>query len=160
MDTKLLAIYLNDHLTAATAASELVRRARGSNEDTELGAFLDHLADDLEDDLAELKTAMSRYGVKLDRAKQLAGWTGEKLGRLKPNGRFVSYSPLSRVVELEALLLLLDGNASLWRSLTDLDERYASRAERAERRRIELEEFRRQAVTEALDIETADPAAR
>jgi len=103
---------------------------------------------------------MSRYGVKLDRAKQLAGWTGEKLGRLKPNGRFVSYSPLSRVVELEALLLLLDGNASLWRSLTDLDERYASRAERAERRRIELEEFRRQAVTEALDIETADPAAR
>jgi hypothetical protein len=155
VDTKLLAIYLNDHLTAATAAAELVRRSRGSNEGTDLGAFLDHLADDLDDDLAELKTVMSRYGVKLDRAKQLAGWTGEKLGRLKPNGRFVSYSPLSRVVELEALSLLVDGNISLWRSLADLDERYASRAERSERRRLELEDFRRQAVTEALDLQPA-----
>jgi hypothetical protein len=155
MDAKLVSIYLNDHLTAATAAAELVKRARGSNEGSELGAFLDELADDLEDDLAELKAAMSRFDVRLDRAKQLAGWTGEKVGRLKPNGRFTSYSPLSRVVELEALMLLVSGNGAMWRSLGSLDEHYSALAERSDRRRDELEEHRRQAVAEALEIETA-----
>jgi hypothetical protein len=152
MDRKLLGIYLNDHLTAATAGTELVKRSRGSNHGTELGAFLEELAHDLEDDLAEIKTALTRYGVKRDRAKELAGWTGEKLGRLKLNGSLISYSPLSRVVELEALVLILDFNAALWRSLGELDGRYGALAGRADRRLAELEEHRARAVTEALEF--------
>ena len=89
MDQKLLGIYLNDHLTAATAGAELAKRAHGSNEGAELGEFLGALEHDLADDLAELKTAMARYDVGIDRAKQLAGWTGEKFGRLKISGTYI-----------------------------------------------------------------------
>jgi hypothetical protein len=152
MDRKLLGIYLNDHLTAATAGTELAKRARGSNQGAELGAFLEELAHDLEDDLAEIKTAQTRYGVKRDRAKEIAGWTGEKLGRFKLNGRLTGYSPLSRVVELEALMLIIDFNAALWRSLGELDGRYGALAGRAERRHMELEEHRARAVAEALEL--------
>jgi hypothetical protein len=152
VDRHLLAIYLNDHLTAATAGVELVKRARGSNKGTELGDFLLDLENDLEDDLAELKTAMTRFGVKLDHAKQLAGWTGEKLGRFKLNGQLLGYSPLSRVVELESLMLIVDWNAAMWRSLGELDERYSVLADRADRRRTEIEDHRADAVAEALNL--------
>ena len=36
------------------------------------------------------------------RAKDGAAWVAEKLGRLKTNGQLTGYSPLSRLVELEA----------------------------------------------------------
>jgi len=152
VDRNLLAIYLNDHLTAATAGVELVKRSRGSNEGTDLGAFLADLENDLEDDLAEVKTAITRFGVRRDRAKQLAGWTGEKLGRFKLNGRLTGYSPLSRVVELEALMVTIDWNGAMWRSLGELDERYSALADRAERRHAEIEEHRATAVAEALNL--------
>jgi hypothetical protein len=39
------------------------------------------------------------------------------VGRLKPNGRLLSYSPLSRVVELEGLTLGVTGKLGMWRAL-------------------------------------------
>ena len=41
----------------------------------------------------------------------------EKLGRLKPNGQILGYSPLSRLVELETLALGITGKRSLWEAL-------------------------------------------
>jgi len=98
---------------------------------------------------------MSRLGVRKDKAKQVAGWTGEKLGRLKLNGRLTSYSPLSRVVELEGLLVILEFNGAMWRAMRDVlgageRKRLQALAERDDRRRAELEEHRLGAVAEAL----------
>ena len=42
---------------------------------------------------------------------------GELVGRLKTNGRLSTYSPLSRLLELEMLLAGIDAKRSLWRSL-------------------------------------------
>src|SRR5215213_8693100 len=99
--SELLPIYLNDHLAGATAGTELARRAAGSNEGTEYGEFLAKLADDIDADKRQLEAIMDRLGVKQDRAKIGVAWIGEKAGRLKPNGRLTSYSPLSRLIELE-----------------------------------------------------------
>ncbi len=52
---------------------------------------------------------MEKLQVKRDHLKVLAGWVAEKLGRLKPNGQLLGYSPLSRLVELEALALGITG---------------------------------------------------
>jgi hypothetical protein len=101
---------------------------------------------------------MEALGVGVDHAKVLAGWGAEKLGRLKPNGRLLSYSPLSRVVELEALTLGVTGKLNLWRALGEThsgDERLArfglaELEERAAAQREQLEALLADAVREAL----------
>jgi hypothetical protein len=60
---------------------------------------------------------MHRLGVSRDPLKIGAGWLAEKLGRLKLNGRLFDYSPLSRVVEMEALIAGTMARLSLWRTL-------------------------------------------
>ncbi|HEY3865118.1 MAG TPA: hypothetical protein VGL54_03415 [Solirubrobacteraceae bacterium] len=118
MSSKLLPIYLNDHLAGATAGADLARRLAGSNEDEEdYGLPLSQVAREIEEDREALRTIMSRLGVGTDRAKQLLAWAAEKAGRLKLNGRLVSYSPLSRLEELEMLALGVTGKRTLWLSL-------------------------------------------
>jgi hypothetical protein len=152
----LLAIYLNDHLAGATGALELAKRAAGSNRGTELGTFLARLRDEIAEDRASLVEAMRRLDVGRDRTKIAAGWAAEKAGRLKLNGRLIGYSPLSRVVELEALALGVGGKLACWRTLDALanerlrDVGLPELIERAERQRDELERFRLEAAREAL----------
>jgi len=99
---------------------------------------------------------MVRLGVARDPVKVWAGWLAEKVGRLKLNGRIAGYSPLSRVVELEALGLGVEGKRALWRALAAEAARDArlegvdltalgSRAER-QRRLIERERLRAAAL--------------
>jgi hypothetical protein len=113
----LLPIYLNDHLAAATAGCDLARRSAGSNDGTELGGFLSRLAGEAEADRAQLEEVMDLLEVRRDPLKVGGAWLGEKLGRLKLNGRLLEYSPLSRVIELEALLAGVTAKLSLWRTL-------------------------------------------
>jgi hypothetical protein len=117
-----LAIYLNDHLAGATGGVELARRIAHEHEDAELTG----LARDIEQDRDSLLRIMASLGVRPDQVKVAGGWLGEKLGRLKPNGRLFSRSPLSHVIELEAMRLGVDGKAAGWqtlRRLADHDDR-------------------------------------
>jgi hypothetical protein len=161
LDRKLLGIYMNDHLAGATVGMELSRRARGSNEGTAYGDVLDRIAKEIEEDRDVLQSLMSRLEIKRDRAKVAVGWLGEKFGRLKPNGRLLSYSPLSRLVELEALSLGIAGKVSLWEALKEvaaedsrLDAEELGRlADRAERQRKEIWQLRQRAAREAFAAE-------
>lgn len=154
----MLAIYLNDHLAGATAGVELARRAAKSNRGSAYGAFLEELAREIGEDRDSLLKAMSRLGIGVDRLKVLGGWGSEKLGRLKLNGRLLGYSPLSRVVELEALLLAVQGKLALWRSLEHLKADlsrlsgfdFAALIARGEAQVAELERNRMRAVADAL----------
>jgi hypothetical protein len=101
-DQDMLAIYLNDHLAAATAGVELVRRAARSHSG-DRGEELTALAEEIAEDREALRDLMKRLDVTENPVKEAAGWLGEKLGRLKPNGHLVSRSPLSDVLELEML---------------------------------------------------------
>jgi hypothetical protein len=150
MDRKLLGIYLQDHHAGSTTGWELVRRARASNQGTAYGDFLSRLAGEIAADRRTLEEIMEDLGVGSDRAKDGAAWVGEKLGRLKPNGRLTGYSPLSRVVELEGLALGVTGKLALWRALRLLAdeepaldaERLERLAERAKEQQDEIEEHR------------------
>jgi hypothetical protein len=114
---RLLAIYLQDHLGGATGGLELARRAAGANEGSPLGEFLERLAGEIEEDRDVLIEIMESLGVSQDKVKNALGWGAEKLGRLKPNGQFTGYSPLSRVVELEGLTVGVRGKLSLFENL-------------------------------------------
>lgn len=152
----MIATYLNDHLAGATVGVELARRARGENEGSELGALLAELTAEIEQDRETLREVMAALGVGPDRLKQSLAWGGEKLGRLKPNGSVFSYSPLSRLVELEALALGVSGKAAAWRLLGELgDPRlaefdFAALAVRADHQLERLEPRRLEAGREAL----------
>lgn len=155
----LLAIYLNDHLAGATAGRELSRRAAASNRGTSYGPFLEDLAREVQEDRGSLLAMMRALGIRVDPIKVAGGWGAEKLGRLKLNGRLRGYSPLSRVVEIEALALGVHAKLALWRALQTLEPLPAPLASaglpelaaRAERQMAGLEEHRLRAVTEALD---------
>jgi hypothetical protein len=123
----LLATYLNDHLAGATAGRELARRASASNRGSELGRFLEDLARQIDEDRDSLIELMRALGVGVDCVKVVGGWTAAKLGRLKPNGKLLGYSPLSRLLELEGLLLGVRGKLALWQSLAPISSTATAR---------------------------------
>jgi len=158
----MLHTYLQDHHAAATAGVELARRAAASNRDSAYGEELAALAEEIAADRESLERVMELLGTGPSRVKDAGGWAAEKLGRLKPNNSLLSYSPLSRMVELEGLLLGATGRLSLWESLraavgeplAEVD--LAQLAERAADQRARVERLRERAAAEALG--GADPA--
>src|SRR5919199_4568126 len=158
MNLKYLSIYLNDHLAGATGGAELAKRAAGGNEGNEYGPVLSELSHEIAEDRASLERVMDRLGVKKDRVKTTGAWAFEKVGRLKPNAHLTSYSPLSRVIELEGLSLGVTGKMALWKALlavADGDERLdaeelAVLVERAEEQRRRLEDLRTKASVETF----------
>jgi hypothetical protein len=155
--SKYLATYLNDHLGGATAGVELVRRAARENEGSELGAFLSELAEEIAADRHTLEAIMGELGVKPDRAKVAAGWAVEKVGRLKPNAQLRGYSPLSPLVELEGLLVGIQGKLAMWRALAEIADavgldrvRLEALAARAEGQQADVERHRLEVARQAL----------
>ena len=160
VNEKYLRIYLQDHLAGSTGGLELARRARGSNQGTTYGDDFAKLADDIAADRQELESIMESFGFGADRLKNIAFWAGEKAGRLKLNGELTSYSPLSRMVEVEGLITGVTAKRSLWRTLRDLAEdgtdgrldaaRLGRLAERAEEQLALLDELRARAGRDAV----------
>ena len=147
-----LAVYLNDHLAGSTAIVELVRRAAREHEGTELGEFLTRLGAEISQDRQALRRVMDAAGARPDCLKILAAWAAEKVGRLKLNGQLTGRSPLSSLVELEAVEVGVYGKLLLWQVLrdrrppgagaVDLDELIR----RAQRQLDEVERHRRDAA--------------
>lgn len=116
-DMRLLEIYLDDHWAGAGAGERLARRLAKQNSDTEWADRLDQLADQIAEDdqtLAHIRSAFGIDGGKLKRAMAIGI---ERAGRLKLNGRFISYSPLSRLLECEALEAGVSAKRKLWTAL-------------------------------------------
>lgn len=153
-----IATYLNDHLAGSATGRELARRALNSNRGNEYGVVLEDLMRQIDEDVEALHEVMRRLDVKPDRVKERLGWATEKLGRLKLNGQLLGYSPLSRLVELEGLVLGISGKLAMWQALRLVlgdDPRLAGLdlgqlIERAREQRKAVEGLRRRAAGEAL----------
>ena len=117
-----LGIYLNDHLAGATGGVELSRRLAGSHPGI-WGERLRDLAEEIAEDRATLIAIMRRLGIPVRKYKIAYGWLGEKLGRLKFNGRVLVRSPFSSVIELEMMTLGVQGKSAAWQVLRDLADR-------------------------------------
>ena len=158
MPDRLLELYLADHLAASAAGLALARRSAQSNAGTALGESLRRLAAEIEDDRRTLRAIVAELGFRESKVKDALARFGEKVGRLKLNGQLRGYSPLSRVLELEALSVGVAGKLALWESLQsvpalsarlpdcDLDQL----AQRARRQRAEIEEHRIEAARETF----------
>ena len=109
-----LAIYLRDHHAASQAGVRLARRV--SRRDPAIRG----IGEEVREDAQALRRTMARLGVRRDRLKDGIAIGGERLGRLKPNGRALRRSPLTDLVELETLVVGITGKRALWTSLRDV----------------------------------------
>jgi hypothetical protein len=153
-----LNIYLSDHLAGAAMGQEVARRCLSSNTGSELGEFLSRFIEEIDEDRSTLERLIDTVGAQPDRMKLGAAWVTEKVARLKLNGQIRGYSDLSRVLELEGLLLCVEGKRALWSSLKVVAEDDVRLADfdfdalesRAARQREELELHRRKAAAIAF----------
>ncbi len=112
-----LRIYLQDHLAGATAGSQRARRLAEAEADSADSAALAGFAADVAADLDALSKLMDTLSVERSWLKTNVAVVGEKLGTLKFNGRLTGRSPLSTVIELEAMQMAVRGKRSLWETM-------------------------------------------
>jgi hypothetical protein len=112
-----LKTYLNDHLAACVTKIELARRCLSNNRSTELARTLEGALIFLQRDRQRMKLLLQRLQGSEDLVKQLGGWALEKVGRLKLNNSLFRYSDLSRVIELETLLVGIEASIKMWNGL-------------------------------------------
>jgi hypothetical protein len=142
-----LSVYLNDHLAGATAGVNLARRTAD-----------DAIAEEIEEDRAALVGVMDRLGVRQDPVKTALGWAAVQAARLRFAAESLGHAPVTRLEEIEALALGVEGKLALWQALqhafgadprldgVDLDELIA----RARSQRSRLERLRKRAASDAF----------
>lgn len=112
-----LQIYVNDHRAGATGGLALARRCLENNRLTELGDDLRRIVSEIEEDAETLSDIAHELAIPPNPLKRAMAAVGERIARLKLNGHLRGYSPLGRLLELEALLAGIDAKRSLWRAL-------------------------------------------
>ncbi|MEP7203117.1 MAG: hypothetical protein ABI894_10935 [Ilumatobacteraceae bacterium] len=113
----LLQIYLRDHEAAAAGGLELFRRCSRSNEGTPYAEELQRLTSEIRLKRDALRDICRQFDVAFSKVGQALAFAGVTLGRLKTNGRALTYSPLSRVIELEAMSAGVMTQLRLWQLL-------------------------------------------
>ena len=95
---------LDDHLAGSALGLSLARSASARETKGPMARFLRELVADLENDQTALRALMKDLDFTENRVKNALGWLGAQAIRYKPNGRLLGRSPLSRVLDLEALI--------------------------------------------------------
>lgn len=162
----LLAIYLNDHRAGSDGGRGLARRCQSANRGTPLGDYLIEFLDELDQDAELVERLCDSFEVRNDWPKRWAVRIGHHLGALKMNGQLLGYSPLSRVLELEALIAAVNAKGQLWATLLDDELRariaaadaddIAAAERRAEGQAERLADHHRLAVREAF-VDPGEP---
>jgi hypothetical protein len=118
----LLGIYCNDHLAASSGGIELVSRMlhehRGSPEERRL----EELLGQLREERTALESMMGALGLPVRQYKLAAVWLAEKISRAKLNGRLLSRSPLSSLVEFEFMANAVLGKRAGFETLREIAE--------------------------------------
>jgi hypothetical protein len=124
MGDRAMDVYLNDHLAGAMLGSDLAEQIRERHEGDPLGAVMTPLAREIEEDRERLVDLMDRMGVERNPLKQATGWLAEKVSRVKFSGMGSGQPDQSAFMALESLTLGVEGKASLWRALTEVQSQY------------------------------------
>ena len=157
---KRLKIYLDDHAALMLGELELVRRCQHSNRSSPLGDFLERMHVEVKAQRSIARDVMHRIGGRESLVKGSGAWLAEKLGRFKLNGTVLTYSSLSRVLELETLAAAAVERIAVWDNLDAIaasDERLAGISfdffrQQAREHLDELNTRRRHAAVEALKV--------
>ena len=151
LNDRLLHIYLSDHFAGSAVARSRCSHAAAQNRGNEFGVFLELLLREIDEERETLRSVIERVGAKPPLMKVAVGAAFERLSRLKPDGQLRGYSPLTRLLEFEALSLGVEGKRLLWVALAEL--RRSSLAE------FDFEALEQRAVAQRQGIEEKRLAA-
>jgi hypothetical protein len=114
-----LGTYLNEHLAGAMVAIDLAGKAADRNRGDRLGVFLAELLKAIDEDRVSLEGVIERLGIEKGGVKATAGRVVEKVSRLRLHEKVTGDPDLSRVLELETLIMGVTGKLRLWHSLQE-----------------------------------------
>lgn len=117
MNRDLLAIYLTDHLAGASAGSRRMRRLADAERSAPDGDTLERIADEIDEDRTTLLSMLRAAGIEPRWYKSAMARVGEAVGVLKTNGALFRRSPLTGLVELEAMRMGVTGKLDLWSAM-------------------------------------------
>ncbi len=120
IDEKLLGLYLSDHLTGATAGVGRIERMAQDFTDTPVHAELAAVASAIREERELLRQLIDDLGVRRRPHRQAAAWLAEHAGRLKLNGRLLSRSPMTMVLESELMRAAILAKIGGWQTLEEL----------------------------------------
>jgi hypothetical protein len=161
---RLVAIYLRHHVAASRGGVALFDRVARTVSTAKARQEVARLAREVSEDRKALLGVMTSLGVRRHPLNEkLVSW-GEKVGRLKPNGTLLQRSPLTDVVELEALGVAVHAKQLGWltlRELRGMEPRLKGYAfdllvERAQDQERRIEVLRLEAVRRVLGARQSD----
>jgi hypothetical protein len=117
-------VYLNDHLAGAMLGSDLAEQIRQRHEGTPLGDLMASIAPEIEEDRQILLDLMERMGISKNPLKQASGWLAEKASRVKFSGASSGEPDHGAFMALESLTLGVEGKASMWKVLKEVQSHY------------------------------------
>jgi hypothetical protein len=120
IDEKLLGLYLSDHLAGATAGLGRIERMAKDFTDTPVHAELAGLAGELGRERELLTGIIHDLGARQRPQRQAAAWLAEHTGRMKLNGRLLSRSPMTLVLESELMRAAVLAKVGGWQTLEEL----------------------------------------
>ncbi|PZR52893.1 epimerase [Xylanimonas oleitrophica] len=119
IDRDLLGLYLSDHLTGATAGLQRLERMSQTYEEVPFQAELAELVEQLRAEREMYRDMLGLLGVRRRPYRQAAAWVGERVGRLKLNGRALEGSPMTAVLETELMRAAVLGKIGGWQTLEE-----------------------------------------
>jgi hypothetical protein len=154
----MLAIYLRHHAAASRGGLDLFERSARNQLDAEVRRELRHLTNEVAQDRERLLDMLRRLDVPRPKVAEVLVGVAETVGRLKPNGTLVRRSPLSDVMELEALSTAVEAKRQGWVTLRVAGDRGGrleaaeldALIDRATDQRDRLEGLRRRTVATVL----------
>lgn len=117
MSADLLELYLSDHLTGATAGLGRINRMANDFVDTPMFGRLGQLVDEISAERAFLIQLIEDLGLDRKPYRQAVAWVGERVGRLKSNGKIVERSPMTMLLETELMRGAVMGKLGMWQML-------------------------------------------
>ena len=119
IDRDLLADYLANHLAGARGAVERLDAMTLNYQDTPVFPQIAQVAREIRADRDFLEYLTQRLGLDPKASQSAVAWAGEKVGRLKPNGRVAERSPMALLLEAELLRSAVEGKIGGWEVLRD-----------------------------------------
>jgi hypothetical protein len=116
-----LRVYLADHRAGAALAIGVAQRSGARNADNDFAVYLAEFRRELISDRDSLDRITRRFGLRPLRLKAVLGMAAAAAGTFKLSGRWIRYSPLSRVLEFETLMAGVEAKRRLWHSLQFVD---------------------------------------
>ncbi|WP_217923051.1 hypothetical protein [Miltoncostaea oceani] len=113
-DRRVVRVYLGDHLAVMHGGAALAARMLDAPHHRDAAGLIAEVAAELAAGCGTVRAFLGQLGGSPPRLKMLAMGTVERIGRIKMNGRVARRSPLSEVLELEALRGAVGTAGAFW----------------------------------------------